>query len=201
MTVLWIIGLFAGFVVMTLLNTFWVGFTVFYLGTAQRLPYRNYLWSFFADGIEWILNEATNVTDINSESDDIIIPKAKDRIIRVCLFNKFVLDQHHTYAATLGAERRQYRFIDSWGNHYDVQFHDALREWEKDRFMNVEWTDIRTNHTQQEADYYSLRPGTGKHATFIKAFLFNYYMHKLLQFRYAFECLDEDGIGLYFVFY
>ena len=96
-TILWAIGLFAGGLVMTVFNTFWAGFTVLYLGTATRLPYYSEPRELYDDAIEWILEGATRVTDINSETNDVIVTRSQDQIIRVCVLNKYILNEHKEY--------------------------------------------------------------------------------------------------------
>ena len=72
-TVCWTIGLFATLLTMTIFNTVWCGFTIFFLGSTTRMPYTKVDRRFFEEQFQWILNGPKAVVD--PEDNDVVLTK------------------------------------------------------------------------------------------------------------------------------
>jgi len=198
-TGLWIMGLFASLLIMTVFTTFWVGFTLLFLSTFQRVWYSAEAKAFYEDTFTWILDDAKNVIEI--ESGAVLVTTRQDRIIRVCVANKVILlQQQNKHNASIS-------WNEPWNNHCDKYFWRSLCEWEKDGFKNVTWSQIRevcnaSASTVKHTDSDLFGP---KYATFWRSFFYFYYAIVWLDFRHDLERSRGDDkceniLGLVFSF-
>ena len=81
-------------------NTSWLVVFLLVHGSVGRMPDgKKTNFKFYETLFHWILNEATDVVDSTDQS--IILPKCKDRILRVCIINNILVQKNSEYLVNL----------------------------------------------------------------------------------------------------
>eukprot|EP01083_Nonionella_stella_P109443 319142_1 len=174
---LFIVGI-SLFVVVLLLEIFCVlycGYVVLYFNTISRLPDKNDAKEFYLRYIRWIINEPRDVLGLNNE---IIIRRKQDRIIRLCVLNKVLLEQHKMHR-----EPNVPHYMGRFGNYYDKELYEYLdKQRDTTQFRHVTLRSLRLNCARlSEKD---LNWGHGpRHSEFLAAFYHHLYGYSLKQYR------------------
>ena len=89
---------------------------------------------FYEKMYQWIWDGPKDIVDI--EDDEIMIPKHRERLLRVCLLNKVLLDN-----------------ADSATSERNADFRDFMNEHSKDKFSSIRWRDIRDHQTISDDEW------------------------------------------------
>eukprot|EP01083_Nonionella_stella_P101305 287025_1 len=139
---LFIVGI-SLFVVLLLLEIFCVlycGYVVLYFNTISRLPDKDNAKEFYVRHIDWILNESC---DVLGSDQELIINRKQDRVIRLCVLNKVLLEQHTMHRAPNTSN-----YSNRFGNYYDKQLYEYLDKQRDTQFRHVTLRSLRLNCTR-----------------------------------------------------
>ena len=128
-------------------------------GSVQRLTFKSYeIWNggrdFYEKIYQWILDDAADVVDV--EDNQVVISKARDRILRVCIVNKLLMDKSSEWSKQRGKT--------------DSVLVEYLGNESKTNYMNASWRGIRNHHVRETYDERGQR-----NAEFTRAFFYNFY--------------------------
>ena len=134
-------------------TTAWTVLLFLNLGSVQRLSECVDISNrrFWERQYEWILHGACNVIDV--EDREILIPKHRDRKLRVCVLNKALLEHQMT---RLHCQHRR--------------FHDFLVDESTSNYANVCWSVLRRQHAHE-----SDGSMTWRNAQFLRAMFFDFF--------------------------
>ena len=130
-------------------------------GSVYRIKFRQYdSWEsgrdFYEKMYQWVLEGAHDVVDV--EDNQIVIPKHRDRILRVCILNKELMDKFIVQRFTISVKNR------------DETFMRYLTAESKTNFVNVTWRGIRDHHVHGRYNGFGER-----NAQFMRALFYNFY--------------------------
>eukprot|EP01083_Nonionella_stella_P066302 174457_1 len=178
-TFLWVIGLFVTFLVMIIFCVLWANMAILGMSISNRTPYDKTAKTFYTTFIRWILHEAHDTRD--AETNDVLISAAQDRLLKICVLNKFVLEQPNGHNGNYANGR--YR-PPQWQNYADKTHLEYLCEQEKTRFANVCYQDLRMSCNYQTYQYQPhVWTNKHRHPFFIQAFYYDVYAPMLGEFK------------------
>ena len=119
-TFLMLIGICIASLTMQFFTCWWLGLVVLWIGTSQRVAGIRFD-TFYTDIINWIVTESTGIRD---DQNDIVLTKHQNKIMKLCIVNKHIL---------------QNRWID---NSYE-RAENYFKAEEKTQFRNVTLRAIR----------------------------------------------------------
>ena len=191
-TLLWLIGLFLTLLIMNIFCVLWPSFAIIGMSTSSRLPYQKEPKQFYLDIIPWIKDEARAIKDIDGKK--ILLTTEEDRLRRLCVFNKIVLEQH---------PKTHYDYDAPWQNYRDGTLLRYLAKKQKDRFEGVSYRDLRANCGQEKFKYETKWRNVRRQPYLLGYFFFEIYATLLMEFRYKREeaayqserCFLGIGVG------
>ena len=158
-TVCWSIGLFPTLLIMQILCVTWVSIAVLWLGITDKLPWNDKQNQFYQKWVLWIIKDCRSLYDININTK--ILTKSQDRMLRLCLFNKLLLE------------------TDDIGCRTDKKLQTFLHHKHNKLYKQVSYNDLRTHCSQIPLGKSS---SGDKHPHFLKAFY--YELNLILRFFY-----------------
>ena len=181
-TFLWVIGLFVTLLSMTIFCVWWAAMGVIGMAISGRLPWDKTGKTFYAGFIHWIMDECTDISDMDNET---LISKKEDRKLRICVFNTFILEQHKRH---LNPNNNAHTYDDNWMNYFDEKCLNYLQTKKQTRFENVTYEDLRVNCDTSEWKYqHHIWQNKRKHPYFGQTFYYEVYATILTEFKYKLE--------------
>merc|ERR1719410_2481290 len=80
---------------MVVFCTIWPAFALIVMSMTVRMPYYKEPIKFYDDLIRWIKDENEELKDI--DTNKILYTASEDRIVRICVANKILLEKHRVY--------------------------------------------------------------------------------------------------------
>merc|ERR1712218_256598 len=129
------------------------------------------------------MNDTNQIIDIYTNK--ILINKNENRILKICIFNKFVLENHKKYLKPNDATMI---YDEGWMNYFDEKFINYLQQQTVTRFKNVSYNDLRIScDTSQYKYQHHIWQNRRKHPYFIHTFYYEVYATLLTEFKYKFQ--------------
>ena len=147
---------------LSIINAAWFVLLFLNHGSVQRLAVKEYeRWDskgtggreFYEKIYKWILEDAADVVDV--EDNQVLIPKYRDRILRVCIVNKALTDK---CSKTCNADKK------------DCGLMEYLDNESTTNYMTASWRGIRNHHVHATYGERGQR-----NAEFMRAFFYNFY--------------------------
>lgn len=193
-TLFWVIGLFLTLLIMNIFCVLWPAFAILGMSTSSRLPFDKEPKQFYLSFIPWIKDEATAIRDI--DNNKVLFTANEDRIRRLCVLNKIVLEQHE--------QGGQYDYSAPWQNYLDQGLLSYLKEKEKKQFQGVTYTDLRVNCQRDAFEYSTKWRNRRRQPYLLEYFFYEVYATMLMEFKHKrttinyhrTRCYTDFGIGV-----